>query len=82
MIPIHHDTLVQIRVARQKQTGMLTVDGRFSKQTKSPKKADILDVVGVLYIGGLPVNYTTKRIGPVRSLALSLSHTHTHTHTH
>uniref|UniRef100_A0A8B9LLR2 Basement membrane-specific heparan sulfate proteoglycan core protein n=1 Tax=Astyanax mexicanus TaxID=7994 RepID=A0A8B9LLR2_ASTMX len=28
-------------------------------------KADILDVVGMLYVGGLPLNYTTKRIGPV-----------------
>ncbi|XP_048106035.1 laminin subunit alpha-2 isoform X4 [Alosa alosa] len=55
----------KIRVVRQKQLGILTVDGRFSKQTKSPKKADILDVVGMLYIGGLPINYTTKRIGPV-----------------
>uniref|UniRef100_A0AAY4DW82 Basement membrane-specific heparan sulfate proteoglycan core protein n=1 Tax=Denticeps clupeoides TaxID=299321 RepID=A0AAY4DW82_9TELE len=55
----------KIRVARNKQMGILTVDNRFSKQTKSPKKADILDVVGMLYVGGLPVNYTTKRIGPV-----------------
>lgn len=29
-------------------------------------QADLLDVVGVLYIGGLPKNYTTKRIGPVK----------------
>lgn len=29
-------------------------------------QADLLDVVGVLYIGGLPQNYTTKRIGPVK----------------
>lgn len=28
-------------------------------------QADLLDVVGVLYVGGLPQNYTTKRIGPV-----------------
>uniref|UniRef100_A0A672R5T7 Laminin G domain-containing protein n=1 Tax=Sinocyclocheilus grahami TaxID=75366 RepID=A0A672R5T7_SINGR len=28
-------------------------------------KADILDVVGMLYVGGLPLNYTSKRIGPV-----------------
>ncbi|CAG09219.1 unnamed protein product, partial [Tetraodon nigroviridis] len=28
-------------------------------------KADLLDVVGMLYIGGLPQNYTTKRIGPI-----------------
>lgn len=29
-------------------------------------QADLLDVVGMLYIGGLPQNYTTKRIGPVK----------------
>uniref|UniRef100_A0A8C5I0S4 Laminin, alpha 2 n=1 Tax=Gouania willdenowi TaxID=441366 RepID=A0A8C5I0S4_GOUWI len=28
-------------------------------------QADLLDVVGTLYVGGLPTNYTTKRIGPV-----------------
>uniref|UniRef100_A0A7N8XYS2 Laminin subunit alpha-2 n=1 Tax=Mastacembelus armatus TaxID=205130 RepID=A0A7N8XYS2_9TELE len=27
--------------------------------------ADLLDVVGMLYVGGLPQNYTTKRIGPI-----------------
>uniref|UniRef100_A0A8C7HQE2 Laminin subunit alpha 2 n=1 Tax=Oncorhynchus kisutch TaxID=8019 RepID=A0A8C7HQE2_ONCKI len=55
----------KIRVMREKQRGILVIDSRYSKQTTSPKKADILDVVGMLYIGGLPVNYTTKRIGPV-----------------
>ncbi|KAL0967369.1 hypothetical protein UPYG_G00251370 [Umbra pygmaea] len=55
----------KIRVSREKQRGVLVIDNRYSKQTTSPKKADILDVVGMLYIGGLPVNYTTKRIGPV-----------------
>ncbi|KAJ0026671.1 hypothetical protein NQD34_017671 [Periophthalmus magnuspinnatus] len=28
-------------------------------------KADLLDVVGVVYVGGLPQNYTTRRIGPI-----------------
>uniref|UniRef100_A0AAY5EZ36 Laminin G domain-containing protein n=1 Tax=Electrophorus electricus TaxID=8005 RepID=A0AAY5EZ36_ELEEL len=65
----------KIRVWRDKQQGILTVDGRYSKHTVSPKKADILDVVGMLYVGGLPLNYTTKRIGPVLN-------THTHRHTH
>ncbi|CAB1340261.1 unnamed protein product [Coregonus sp. 'balchen'] len=55
----------KIRVMREKQRGVLVIDNRYSKHTTSPKKADILDVVGMLYIGGLPVNYTTKRIGPV-----------------
>lgn len=32
----------------------------------SPYQADLLDVVGMLYVGGLPQTYTTKRIGPVR----------------
>uniref|UniRef100_A0A8C9XYE7 Laminin subunit alpha-2 n=1 Tax=Sander lucioperca TaxID=283035 RepID=A0A8C9XYE7_SANLU len=27
--------------------------------------ADLLDVVGMLYVGGLPQNYTSKRIGPI-----------------
>lgn len=55
----------KIRVARNKQRGVLMVDGRYTKQMISPKKADLLDVVGMLYVGGLPKNYTTKRIGPI-----------------
>ncbi|KAK3506985.1 hypothetical protein QTP70_034266 [Hemibagrus guttatus] len=55
----------KIKVRRDKQRGILTVDSRYIKHTISPKKADILDVVGTLYVGGLPLNYTTKRIGPV-----------------
>ncbi|MGH0147204.1 UNVERIFIED_CONTAM: hypothetical protein FKN15_055746 [Acipenser sinensis] len=55
----------KVRVLRDKQRGILTVDGRYSSQTTSPKKADILDVVGMVYIGGVPVNYTIRRIGPV-----------------
>uniref|UniRef100_A0A3Q3D5A7 Basement membrane-specific heparan sulfate proteoglycan core protein n=1 Tax=Hippocampus comes TaxID=109280 RepID=A0A3Q3D5A7_HIPCM len=55
----------KIRVTRSKQRALLVVDGRYSKQMISPKKADLLDVVGMLYVGGLPHNYTTKRIGPV-----------------
>lgn len=49
---------------RTKQEGIIYIDGA-SNRTFSPKKADILDVVGMLYVGGLPVNYTTRRIGPV-----------------
>ncbi|XP_029318613.1 laminin subunit alpha-2 isoform X4 [Cottoperca gobio] len=55
----------KIRVSRNKQRGLLMVDGRYSKQMTSPKKADLLDVVGTLYVGGLPQNYTCKRIGPI-----------------
>ncbi|XP_061668188.1 laminin subunit alpha-2 [Syngnathoides biaculeatus] len=55
----------KIRVVRSKQRALLVVDGRYSKQMISPKKADLLDVVGALYVGGLPHNYTTKRIGPI-----------------
>ncbi|KAM8831423.1 laminin subunit alpha-2 isoform 2-T2 [Spinachia spinachia] len=55
----------KIRVSRFKQRGLLTVDGRYSKQMNSPKTADLLDVVGRLYVGGLPPNYTSKRIGPI-----------------
>ncbi|XP_030044824.1 laminin subunit alpha-2-like, partial [Microcaecilia unicolor] len=54
----------QIRIVRAKQRGILFVDG-VSNSTISPKKADILDVVGMLYVGGLPINYITRRIGPV-----------------
>uniref|UniRef100_A0A8C4UYU5 Laminin subunit alpha-2 n=1 Tax=Falco tinnunculus TaxID=100819 RepID=A0A8C4UYU5_FALTI len=54
----------KIKVIRMKQEGSLIVDD-VSNNTVSPKKADILDVVGMLYVGGLPVNYTTRRIGPV-----------------
>uniref|UniRef100_H3DG70 Laminin subunit alpha 2 n=1 Tax=Tetraodon nigroviridis TaxID=99883 RepID=H3DG70_TETNG len=55
----------KIRVSRNKQRAVLLVDGRYSKQMISPNQADLLDVVGMLYIGGLPQNYTTKRIGPI-----------------
>ncbi|XP_028622252.1 laminin subunit alpha-2 [Grammomys surdaster] len=54
----------KIKIMRVKQEGFLYVDDA-SNQTVSPKKADILDVVGILYVGGLPINYTTRRIGPV-----------------
>ncbi|XP_061234265.1 laminin subunit alpha-2 isoform X6 [Neopsephotus bourkii] len=54
----------KIKVVRTKQEGSLIVD-EVSNKTVSPKKADILDVVGMLYVGGLPINYTTRRIGPV-----------------
>ncbi|XP_057345251.1 laminin subunit alpha-2 isoform X1 [Manis pentadactyla] len=54
----------KIKIMRTKQEGIIYVDGA-SNRTFSPKKADILDVVGMLYVGGLPVNYTTRRIGPV-----------------
>nr|XP_051711301.1 laminin subunit alpha-2 isoform X4 [Oryctolagus cuniculus] len=54
----------KIKITRVKQEGILSVDDA-SNRTISPKKADILDVVGMLYVGGLPVNYTTRRIGPV-----------------
>ncbi|XP_056283363.1 laminin subunit alpha-2 isoform X4 [Pseudoliparis swirei] len=55
----------KIRVTRNKQRCLLMVDGRYSKQMISPKRADLLDVVGMLYLGGLPQNYTSKRIGPI-----------------
>uniref|UniRef100_A0A8D2D8T9 Laminin subunit alpha-2 n=1 Tax=Sciurus vulgaris TaxID=55149 RepID=A0A8D2D8T9_SCIVU len=54
----------KIKIMRIKQEGILYVDDS-SNRTISPKKADILDVVGMLYVGGLPINYTTRRIGPV-----------------
>ncbi|XP_039180622.1 laminin subunit alpha-2 isoform X7 [Crotalus tigris] len=54
----------KIKIFRSKQEGVLSVDGA-TNRTTSPKKADILDVVGMLYVGGLPINYTTRRIGPV-----------------
>ncbi|XP_004846024.1 laminin subunit alpha-2 isoform X1 [Heterocephalus glaber] len=54
----------KIKIMRNKQEGILYVDDA-SNRTTSPKKADILDVVGMLFVGGLPVNYTTRRIGPV-----------------
>ncbi|XP_075453399.1 laminin subunit alpha-2 isoform X2 [Ascaphus truei] len=54
----------KIKIFRTNQIGLLFVDGT-ANRTTSPKKADILDVVGMVYVGGLPINYTTKRIGPV-----------------
>ncbi|KAM4601168.1 laminin subunit alpha-2 [Polymixia lowei] len=55
----------KIRMNRNKQRGVLILDGLYTKQMTSPKKADLLDVVGKLYVGGLPHNYTSKRIGPI-----------------
>ncbi|XP_074541079.1 laminin subunit alpha-2 [Halichoeres trimaculatus] len=55
----------KIRVTRVKQRAILQVDGRYNKQLMSPKKADLLDVVGVVYVGGIPQNYSVKRIGPI-----------------
>nr|XP_054604109.1 laminin subunit alpha-2 isoform X1 [Nothobranchius furzeri] len=55
----------KIRVNRHKQRALLSVDGNYTKHMTSPKKADLLDVVGLVYVGGLPLNYTTKRIGPI-----------------
>ncbi|KAM4529659.1 laminin subunit alpha-2 isoform 2-T2 [Fundulus diaphanus] len=55
----------KIRVQRTKQRAVLTVERRYMKQMISPKTADLLDVVGTVYVGGLPQNYTTKRIGPI-----------------
>ncbi|XP_060907751.1 laminin subunit alpha-2 isoform X3 [Labrus mixtus] len=55
----------KIRVTRAKQRATLLVDGKYTKHMMSPKKADLLDVVGMVYVGGLPQNYTTKRIGPI-----------------
>uniref|UniRef100_A0A3Q4M2R1 Laminin subunit alpha-2 n=1 Tax=Neolamprologus brichardi TaxID=32507 RepID=A0A3Q4M2R1_NEOBR len=55
----------KISVTRDRQRATLIVNRRFQKMMSSPKKADLLDVVGILYIGGLPQNYTTKRIGPI-----------------
>uniref|UniRef100_A0AAV2K9N1 Laminin G domain-containing protein n=1 Tax=Knipowitschia caucasica TaxID=637954 RepID=A0AAV2K9N1_KNICA len=55
----------KIRVNRQKQRAVLSVDSKYMKQLISPKKADLLDVVGVVYVGGLPQNYSCRRIGPI-----------------
>ncbi|KAM7367692.1 hypothetical protein PAMP_013975 [Pampus punctatissimus] len=55
----------KICVNRTKQIGTLKVDERYSKQMRSPIEADQLDLVGMLYVGGLPQNYTTRRIGPI-----------------
>ncbi|XP_053142140.1 laminin subunit alpha-2 isoform X3 [Hemicordylus capensis] len=54
----------KIKIFRKKQEGTLSVDGA-TNRTTSPKRADILDVVGMLFVGGLPINYTTRRIGPI-----------------
>ncbi|XP_051880562.1 laminin subunit alpha-2 [Pristis pectinata] len=54
----------KIRIARDKKRVTVTT-GLTVATTVSPKNADILDVVGMIYIGGLPKNYTTRRIGRV-----------------
>ncbi|XP_072218688.1 laminin subunit alpha-2 [Leuresthes tenuis] len=56
----------KIRVTRIKQRAVLWVDERYKRPMTSPKEADMLDVVGMLYVGGLPQDYTTKRIGPIQ----------------
>ncbi|XP_047244516.1 laminin subunit alpha-2 isoform X8 [Girardinichthys multiradiatus] len=65
---INDGTWHKIRVQRTKQRAVLavlTVERRYIKQMISPKTADLLDVVGIVYVGGLPQDYTTKRIGPI-----------------
>ncbi|XP_072107642.1 laminin subunit alpha-2 isoform X2 [Mobula birostris] len=54
----------KIRIERDKKRVTVTT-GVSVAATVSPKNADILDVVGMIYIGGLPKNYTTRRIGRV-----------------
>ncbi|XP_067840660.1 laminin subunit alpha-2 isoform X2 [Heptranchias perlo] len=54
----------KVRIVRDRKTVTVTI-GLNTATTVSPKNADILDVVGMIYIGGLPKNYTTRRIGRV-----------------
>ncbi|XP_059501383.1 laminin subunit alpha-2 isoform X3 [Stegostoma tigrinum] len=54
----------KVRIVRDRKRVTVTV-GLTVATAVSPKNADILDVVGMIYIGGLPKNYTTRRIGQV-----------------
>ncbi|XP_041043524.1 laminin subunit alpha-2 isoform X2 [Carcharodon carcharias] len=54
----------KVRIVRDRKRVTVTI-GLNVATTVSPKNADILDVVGMIYIGGLPKNYTTRRIGRV-----------------
>ncbi|XP_038655724.1 laminin subunit alpha-2 isoform X2 [Scyliorhinus canicula] len=54
----------KVRIVRDRKRATVTI-GLNVATTVTPKNADILDVVGMIYIGGLPKNYTTRRIGRV-----------------
>ncbi|XP_048452999.1 laminin subunit alpha-2-like [Rhincodon typus] len=54
----------KVRIVRDRKRVTVTI-GLTVATAVSPKNADILDVVGMIYIGGLPKNYTTRRIGRV-----------------
>ncbi|XP_078068970.1 laminin subunit alpha-2 isoform X6 [Mustelus asterias] len=54
----------KVRIVRERKRVTVTI-GLNVATTVSPKTADILDVVGMIYIGGLPKSYTTRRIGRV-----------------
>ncbi|XP_066538803.1 laminin subunit alpha-1 [Hoplias malabaricus] len=52
-----------VRTDFSKKSTLVTVDGVDSERT--PIKGHTLDVEGKLYLGGLPMGYTSKRIGNV-----------------
>uniref|UniRef100_A0A8C3AWG7 Laminin subunit alpha-2 n=1 Tax=Cyclopterus lumpus TaxID=8103 RepID=A0A8C3AWG7_CYCLU len=67
MARINHADFVTIQVCLGYDLGHGNISGcvPFSINDGNWHKADLLDVVGMLYVGGLPQNYTSKRIGPV-----------------
>uniref|UniRef100_A0A8C4R810 Laminin G domain-containing protein n=1 Tax=Eptatretus burgeri TaxID=7764 RepID=A0A8C4R810_EPTBU len=54
-----------VSFARHDAHANVTLDGKKVATMLSPRKATILDVVGRVYIGGLPHTFSTSRIGKV-----------------
>lgn len=60
---------VQVRTDFSKKSTLITVDGVDSDRTSI--KGHTLDVEGKLYLGGLPIGYTAKKIGNVSVYLIS-----------
>ncbi|XP_061425546.1 LOW QUALITY PROTEIN: laminin subunit alpha-2 [Lethenteron reissneri] len=54
-----------VRITRKNERASLTLDKTYGVTVQGPSSATILDVVGMMYVGGVPQNYTLRRIGNV-----------------
>lgn len=58
----------QIKAEYVKRKGIIIVDGQESAAVIALGDGNTLDVEGKLYLGGLPLDYTAKNIGNVRTI--------------
>lgn len=65
--------IFQVKTEYAKKKGIIVIDGQESLAVNIPGDGNTLDVDGKLYLGGLPVDYTAKNIGNVRSLFFFIS---------